>query len=145
MKVYINPGSGPVEGAVSEENAIENIKHYITDLDVEDVKWLRMPEADDDGRYGFLLYKNERCHQIDMPGLPMNKVRFMREPDQDPWQFPRLYVDGASWLWCFGMPSTPLDWKSPYKFIDLLDSCVDDISDGELKSEIKETLKRYEY
>lgn len=36
-----------------------------------------------------------------MPGWPLGQVRW--QPDADAWQFPRLYVDGGSWLWGFAV------------------------------------------
>lgn len=102
--MIINPGTGPVENA-TEKNAIDNIKHYITDCGLKDVEYFRLPDQDDEGRFTFLLYDqdNTRCHTVDMPGLPLEKVRYMQNEDQNIWDFPRLYVDGSSWVWCFGM------------------------------------------
>ena len=103
MQVVINPGSGPVEGT-TEENAIENIKHFIVDNGVERVKWVRIPEMDyGKGRYAFLLWKDIHCSEIQMPGLPLEQVRYMRTDDQDIWHFPRLYVDGGSWVWHYAL------------------------------------------
>ena len=107
INVIINPGSGPVDNH-NEENAIENIKHYITDCKVDGLKFIRIPREDynkeyQDGRYAFLVWKGNRCHEIQMPGTPLNKVRYMGEEDQNVWDFPRLYVDGSSWLWCYAI------------------------------------------
>lgn len=99
--VLINPGSGAVEGA-SEQNAIENIKHYITDVGVEGVSWVRISEKDyGDGRFAFLVWKDNVCHEIQMPGLPLANVRYM--DGMNPFEFPRLYVDDSSWLWKFAI------------------------------------------
>lgn len=100
MMILTNPGSGPVENA-SEDNALENIKHYITDCHLEGVEYTRIPQNDRDGRFGFLIFKGTRCHEINMPGVPLHQVRYMQQADQNPFHFPRLYIDGSSWLWCF--------------------------------------------
>lgn len=100
MRIIINPGTGPVQDT-TEQNAITNIRHFITDIG-KSVSFVRAPDFDyGDGRYAFLLWINNRCHAIQMPGLPLHSVRFTT--GQDPWQFPRLYVDDASWLWEFAV------------------------------------------
>jgi hypothetical protein len=38
---------------------------------------------------------------VDMPGLPLHQVA-LREGD-NAWLFPRLYVDGNSWLWPYAL------------------------------------------
>jgi hypothetical protein len=99
----INPGSGPVNNA-TEENAAENIKHYILDNGVEGVEFVRIPNKDyGNGRFAFLLWKNTICHEIQMPGLPLERVRFVDSEGQNIWDFPRLYVDGSSWVWKFAL------------------------------------------
>ena len=111
MVVIINPGSGPCEDA-KESNAIENIRHYVTDCQFEGIRVVRIPERDyGEGRFAFLLWKGERCHEIQMPGLPLNQVRFMDEEDQNIWDFPRLYLDGSSWVWKFCILSSTDDWE----------------------------------
>jgi len=102
--IIINPGSGPVS-STTEENAINNINHYITDCNLKNVGWVRLPKRDEDGRYGFLIYQDYhcRCHFVDMPGLPLDKVRYMKEEGQNIWDYPRLYLDDSSWVWCFGL------------------------------------------
>ena len=109
VNISINPGSGPVDNA-TEKNAIENIKHFITDCTAKNLAFLRIPERDIDGRFCFLLYKNDfyaGVHNfVDMPGLPLDKVRYMKymkENGQSAWDYPRLYVNGSSWLWEFAL------------------------------------------
>ena len=107
MQIIINPGTEPIDDA-SETDAIDNIKHFITDLGLDrEVRWLREPREDERGRFGFLLYADWyvtlRATLIQMPGLPLEQVRW-RE-GLDPWQYPRLYVNGSSWLWGFALGS----------------------------------------
>ena len=101
--ITINPGSGPVE-QTSAQNAESNIKHFITDCGVEGVKYVRIPEEDyGEGRYAFILWKGETCHEIQMPGCALERVRYMEEEGQNIWDYPRLYVDGSSWVWRFAI------------------------------------------
>jgi len=105
-QIIINPGSGPVKDTTYED-AETNIKHYITDCGLKNMRYIHLAERDEDGRYHFLLFRDgwDRGvhHFVDMPGLPLDKVRYMQQKDQNIWDFPRLYVDGSSWVWCFGM------------------------------------------
>ena len=98
MTIIINPGSGPVEPG-SLENATTNIAQFIEDLE------LGMPTAfergvgsDSDGRHSFTLTTGLGSCEVDMPGLPVDQVR-----PGIPWEQPRLYVDGSSWLWSFAV------------------------------------------
>ncbi|MET9402659.1 hypothetical protein [Kitasatospora sp. NPDC002965] len=38
-----------------------------------------------------------------MPGLSLDQVRWMNEPDQNIWNYPRLFVDGSSWVWWYAL------------------------------------------
>jgi len=107
----INPGSGLVAQA-TRANAEKNMQHFLTDTGVRGVSCLPLSDNDDDGRYSFILYRGTRCHIVDMPGVPLDQLRFVQESHQNPWDFPRLYVDGSSWLWCFGMLGEN-DFKEP--------------------------------
>ena len=108
MRIVVNPGSGPVEGA-TEEHAQANIRHFLTDCDDGERadRWRAVRYADGDlegeGRYSFLLWRNNRCHLVAMPGLPLDQVRYIGEGDQRIGDFPRLYVDGSSWIWKFAL------------------------------------------
>jgi len=108
VNIIINPGTGKVPNA-TEENAIENMKHFIVDCGVDNLVFVRFPKEDEDGRYHFLLFKDECTgglfHRIDMPGLPLDKVRYMDSKMQNIWDFPRLYVDGSSWVWMYSLLS----------------------------------------
>src|SRR5688500_3878399 len=109
VKVIINPGTGPVANT-TEENAVINIKQFVSDCEsasgVTGLKWKRDPSSDDNGRYGFWIWKrlgwrNNAEHQIEMPGLPLEQVRYVDSKTQNIWHFPRLYVDGSSWVWMY--------------------------------------------
>jgi len=102
--IFINPGTGNVDGA-SEANARTNMKQFVKDCD-SSLTWhtRRNKNADyGDGRYCFMLSCDEfpkKKVEIQMPGWELERVRYMGL-DQNPWHFPRLYVDGSSWLWEF--------------------------------------------
>ena len=112
--VIVNPGAGAVAGATKEQACL-NIIAFCEDLSIPGVQCKEVPECDGEGRYTFELTHGEvGSVVIDMPGLPLDQVRWIRsavhgDPDpQDPWQFPQLYVDGSSWLWKFALQQAGL-------------------------------------
>ena len=106
MIIAINPGTEYIL-KTTVKNATDNMKHFITDCKPKDLLFVRVPECDRNykGRYAFLVYKDDctRCHLIHMPGLSLNKVRFMDQENQNIWHFPRLYVNHSSWVWLFAL------------------------------------------
>lgn len=111
--IIINPGSGPVAGATEEQSAV-NITVFGDDLrraglDVRACN--RKPDRDGrDGRFAFeLAMADGRLIEIQMPGLSIEKVRFMGEDGQSILDFPRLYVDGSSYVWEFALSACEPD------------------------------------
>jgi len=107
MTVFINPGSGPVAEA-TEGHAAGNMAVFADDLRAAGLgvdAFTRQAEADyGDGRFAYTLtMADERTIEIQMPGLPVDRVRFLDEDDQNIWDFPRLYVDDSSWVWKFAL------------------------------------------
>ena len=105
--IFINPGTGDVEGA-TEANARANMKQFIKDCD-SSLHWsFRRDSKKDygDGRYCFNVsceeYPNKKI-EIQMPGWELDRVRYMGDEGQNVFNFPRLYVDGSSWLWEFAI------------------------------------------
>lgn len=104
----INPGTGPCEDATLE-NAIKNMEQFIKDSPC--ATRFERDEGNDmgEGRFAFLVYwdgmpgKSTKSIQVDMPGLPLEQVRYMGLDGQKPGDFPRLYVGGGSWWWKFGL------------------------------------------
>lgn len=98
--ISINPGSGPVNGELSWGNAYENIKQYIKDYEIP-LHIVKSNHVPDEGRYLFVLRNDEYDFEteVEMPGLPLEKVRYVRAEGQNILEFPRLYVDGGSWIW----------------------------------------------
>lgn len=103
-EISINPGSGPVNGELSWENAYENIKQYIKDCEIP-LYIAKSNHVPDEGRYLFVLRNDEYDFEteVEMPGLPLEKVRYVRAEGQNIFEFPRLYVDGGSWIWNCGI------------------------------------------
>lgn len=113
MVIIINPGSGPVAGA-SQENAAAAMVQFAADVraqhNLREVGFRPNETCADlgDGRYAFVLTAvtadgREYVLDIDMPGLPVEKVRYTGADGQDIWDFPRLYVEGDSWVWKFAV------------------------------------------
>lgn len=136
--VVINPGSGPARGATVGRAAF-NIKRFVADLverGHQNVTCERRPDADydhkdSDGRFCWLVGADGlEPVEVQMPGLPLEQVRWLG-PDQDIWQFPRLYVDDSSWIWFFALnqfipedqdapsPNNTLAGGEPYRFTHL--------------------------
>lgn len=106
MTIFINPGSGPVADA-TRENAIKNMEVFVNDLLALGKKVgpcaTKFGSELDEGRLHFDVEIDDDIYEIEMPGLPLSQVRWMEEPGQDIWDFPRLYVDGSSWIWKFAL------------------------------------------
>lgn len=105
MAVIINPGTGPVSGATLEQATI-NIQKFRDDVGVDGVRIIvsDVPDNGRDGRYSFtLVAPNGRESYVNMPGIPLEKVRYMNEEGQNIWDFPRLYEGGSSWVWYYAI------------------------------------------
>lgn len=106
MSIIINPGTGPVHDA-TEQEATANMAVFTENLraagiDVTEVT--RTTDTDDAGRFGYRITTGDsRELDIEMPGRPLDQVRYMDEPGQYIWDFPRIYVDGSSWVWMFAL------------------------------------------
>ena len=108
--VIINPGTGPVEGSTLE-HAYRNMEALLRDAGCPAAKWRRDPARDvEGGRWPFLVTCPPNAEEprewdclVDMPGIPLDEVRYVGGPGQNIWDFPRLYVDGSSWVWKFAV------------------------------------------
>lgn len=114
MSVILNPGAGDVPGATTYANAARNVNAFMDDLRktygyTAIAVVPRDHDAGSGGRWEFVLTAEVATPgapleqwMIDMPGLPLDKVRYTGPP-QSPFDFVRLYVDGSSWLWKFAV------------------------------------------
>ncbi len=102
--LVINSDAGPVDDS-TETEAVRNMLRFVADVhDRRGVLFLadRVPDNDYDGRFRFRLFLpgSDEEHLVDMPGLPLDQVRWMGPESGNIWHFPhRLYVDGSSWVW----------------------------------------------
>lgn len=102
-RIFLNPGTGPVEDA-NEENARINTDILMAEIGLPSTRARRYRRNDyGEGRYCFRLYRAGFVCEVQMPGLPLDQVRFTGENGQGAWDYPRLYVDGGSWLWKFAI------------------------------------------
>lgn len=96
--LIINPGTGPLE-ETSLKNAEAAFELFMGDLNTGEMRGYRNPGKDDqNGRYGFTIMLEDRRVDIQMPGIDPEVTRKSK-----PWESPRLYVDGSSWLWEFAL------------------------------------------
>lgn len=98
--IIINPGSGPVADA-TYENAAENMATFASEVGADPE--IKVGEDNGDGRWTFTISKSGATHEVRMPGLPLEEVRYVGSEGQNIWDFPRLYVDGSSWVWEFAV------------------------------------------
>lgn len=94
MPIIINPGTERLL-ETTEEDAHSNVRIMLRDIELEDGTTITPDPSKDygDGRYCYILTRGERSCEVQMPGLPIGRMRL------GPWKSPRLYVDGSSWLW----------------------------------------------
>jgi len=103
--IIVNPGSVAVEGQ-GREVADANMTAFCKDVGATRFRHIKDLE---DGRSEYRLYldnparKRPKSVLVEMPQLPLEQVRYQK--GMNPWDFPRLYVDGSSWLWCFAVSS----------------------------------------
>lgn len=103
LMLRINPGTEPVEGA-TYESARYNLNVLLRDVLGADAQSARVKHTGDkEGRYSFTVEYKGQAVCIDMPGIELSRVRYLGTAEQmrNIYSFPRLYVDGASWLWLY--------------------------------------------
>jgi len=102
--IFVNPGTGPIEKA-DFLNATKNMEYFARDVG-DDVNWTRGLHDLGDGRFQFSMWRKgfeNDAILIEMPGLPLEEVRYMKTEGQNIWNFPRLYVEGSSWVWHYAI------------------------------------------
>lgn len=104
-RLIINPGTGAVPNA-TEEAAVANMTALLKDAGADSVPFERTSEADyGEGRFAFTIDNEDFSMEIQMPGLPLERVRYTGAADQNIWDYPRLYVNGDSWVWKYAVNS----------------------------------------
>ncbi|MNH75602.1 hypothetical protein D3C73_278460 [compost metagenome] len=101
----VNPGSENTND-YGFEQAYNNILVYINDCEIELYIQSANCIPEDNGRYLFTLkspLSYKLTYEIEMPSLPLNEIRYMQEEGQNIWNYPRLYVNGSSWVWTYGL------------------------------------------
>lgn len=98
--LIINLGTGQQKDT-TEENAMKSVKQFSRDLNLDGLKLKRLKARDDlNGWYGFKLIYQDRELEINIPGVEPNI--FLKGK---PFESPRCYVNGNSWLYGFGLSS----------------------------------------
>lgn len=104
MSNILYPGTDP-EAPASVEQADRNVAVFCNDLQERGYARIttktRIPGLDADGWYGYRLGTGDgRVIELLMPGLELQLVRFMGDPEQGNIRdYPRLYVDSVTWAW----------------------------------------------
>ena len=112
-KIYINPGTGPVDGS-SEEFVNKNIAQLVEDVGIKGITSRRdVPKDYGEGRFAYQLKYGQRDVEVQMPGLPLERVRFLGKKNQDVLTFPRLCVDGDFWLWKYAVDVIKETFENP--------------------------------
>ena len=106
VAIIVNPGTEPL-GTSSLKAAKQSMETFVADLP-ESASFVRAPKLDynkeyKDDRYAFILTYKGIEREIQMPGWPPERVRFRGEDGQNIWDYPRLYVDGSSWVWKYAL------------------------------------------
>lgn len=85
IMVAINPGTGPIGGS-TEAHAEANIRAFIDDLLRPGTTWRNAPSLDyGEGRFCFILTGDSgRDVEVQMPGIPLEEVRYMGKASSSP-------------------------------------------------------------
>lgn len=60
-------------------------------------------DPESEGRFTFTLTFGDLAFEVEMPGIPVERVRYTGAEDQNILAYPRLYVDGSSWVWTYAV------------------------------------------
>lgn len=96
----------------SREQARNNLRAFLWDAGymMDDVIVLEPNIGDCEGRYRFSVQHRDRVCVIDMPGFPLDRVRYINSiRGLNIRHFPRIYIDGDSWLWKFAVNA--INWN----------------------------------
>lgn len=101
-----NPGGAEPLVDATREQAAANMQQLLADLagcGLGGLSFTARPERDYDrrevkGKFAFMVSRRGRRKgvEVQMPGIALERVRYVAG---DAWGWPRLYVNGSSWLW----------------------------------------------
>lgn len=78
------------------EYAMDNVKHLLTDVGLENVRFARDEKSDDGrGMFGFVIWKKKHAYPVIMPGSPLHLTRHM--PPHNPSPLERPLDIGNGW------------------------------------------------
>jgi len=100
--IFANPGAGPVPHGTLADDALTNMHALLADVGLDGATF-EGGEPDETGRYAFKVRYADREAEVDMPGATLEEVRYMLLPGQNIWHYPRLYVNGSSWVWHYAV------------------------------------------
>lgn len=112
--LVFNLGTGAVPPDATLANAHANIDQFVAEvtegMQVHKIWSQREPDLDANGRFGFTMFASVTEHgdpdvtlEVRMPGLPLEQVNFGAREGDNAFDFPRLYVNGSSWWWSYGV------------------------------------------
>ena len=104
MVIFINPGAGDIEDHGFEQ-AYKKIQKFIEDCEIPLYIEKANFQSEENGRYSFTIkspIKHDLSWEVEMPSLSIEQVRYIYEEGQNIGDFPRLYVNGNSWVWKYG-------------------------------------------
>jgi hypothetical protein len=93
-------------------NENENIQAFVGDIEISGVKVRRREKYGTKNRFHFALRLGDKNIEIVMPRLPLEQVRYLGSSHQHGWNFPRLYVNGHSWLWNSAINAVKRDFNA---------------------------------
>jgi hypothetical protein len=109
----------PIEGS-KEKCADLNIAQLVQDVDLERITYHRDISKDKrDGRFTYQLSHEEKEIQVEMPGLPLERVRYLRKEKKESCDFPQLRVDESSWTWDFAVEVIRYKFSDAYQKSEL--------------------------
>lgn len=96
--IVINPGTEPITGA-SRKNALKAAEYFMEDLGYKGFSFKLIEEhGNEQGWFDFKFKKNDFSLTVSFPGSDPEITRLGK-----PWESPRIYVEGSSWLWGYGL------------------------------------------
>ena len=98
MKIYINPGTESIRNG-EIKNAVKAAKYFLEDLKIDGMQSQIVDGSlDDRGWVDFKFFKDNFEAVVSFPSSDPDITRKGKA-----WESPRIYINGSSWLWGFGL------------------------------------------